>query len=683
MTLDPRQVKRLIDERVHGGDPPPSDADAEALDAHLAANPDAAADLAELERTRAALADVASDSPTNEEIEQMWSAIAVAAAGGSEIIDVTRATRRRTIYPFLGAAACIAATLAIAFHLGRERYGVPMAFSGRAAESRAPTRFFWQDTEDREVRRKGVGQREPAYGKSAPPQGGSRAVGYPATGVSMSAEPEIYLGAKVNFADPNESQASRPVAGRTVEGLEGAVDQDGDGSIVYYDYPVADKEMAAIGLAPEKPALGREVRRAAMINVESGTDFAMPEPPPAADLPASTGLGRASAKQEAGDGRLAGDAFFPDDVEDGPGEGSGFGHMIRSAEHSHGAFRARVSSSPGDSSRAIHERFADRPDDSTVEEMARVPESRGAVDSPQEAVTELGWHDRGDHSEGARKLLAKAEEYPEEGVASAPTAPPTRAKVTEAPLAATALPPTPATGPQVPRKIIKTGDLTVEVPEYDAACKQVEAIAAQHGGEIADVNTREETGGAMVSTLVIRVDPENFEALFAALKTVGRVEAENVKAADVTAEYVDLEARIHSLQIAETSLRELLTQKSFIDKISSMLEVERELNRVRSEIEQMQGRLRVMAARIAQSTIRMTLREPSRTVPTASLSVEVSALEDARKGLGASLETLGGRLLSGKTSKRDDGTMMGHFNLQVSLADFDALLVAIDGLGRV
>jgi hypothetical protein len=239
------------------------------------------------------------------------------------------------------------------------------------------------------------------------------------------------------------------------------------------------------------------------------------------------------------------------------------------------------------------------------------------------------------------------------------------------------------TPPATQPKIIKTGELVIEVPVYDQAAGQVERIVGEHGGFVADVTVREREGGALQGSLVVRVPPERFEALFAALKAVGRVESENVKAADVTAQYVDLEARICGLQITEERLQELIQSKSFIDKIESLLEVEREMSRVRSEIEQLQGQLRVMADRVASSTISITLREPARTVPSASMSVEVPTVAEAADILGETLAKLGGRLVSGKTSKRSDGTLQADYKLQVSLARFGEMVAAIEALGRV
>lgn len=232
-------------------------------------------------------------------------------------------------------------------------------------------------------------------------------------------------------------------------------------------------------------------------------------------------------------------------------------------------------------------------------------------------------------------------------------------------------------------KIIKTGVLAVEVADYEAAVERVVEIAREYGGEIADASTEEGAGGALLGRVVLRVAPERFEGLFAALKEVGRVESENAKSADVTGQYVDLEARIHAGQITEARLQELVKNKSFVDKIGSLLEVEREMSRVRSQIERMQGELRVMADRVGRSTITMTIREPARKVPSASLSVEVGVLDAASASLSEALDRLGGGMVSGKTSQGDGGALRGEYRVRVSLARFGELLAAIESLGRV
>lgn len=232
-------------------------------------------------------------------------------------------------------------------------------------------------------------------------------------------------------------------------------------------------------------------------------------------------------------------------------------------------------------------------------------------------------------------------------------------------------------------RIIKTGVLAVEVDSYEEAADQVQSIVQEHGAFVADTSTQERTGGALAGQFVIRVAPDRFETLFASLKGIGRVEAENVKSADVTADYVDLEARIATLRITEQRLAELITNKSFVDKMSALLEVEREMTRIRTQIEHFTGRLRVMADQVALSTITLSLHEPARTVPSASLAVEVPVLDVAAKALGDALGQVEGRLISGNTSKQDGGALKGTYQLRVSLAKFGELVTAVEGLGRV
>ena len=232
-------------------------------------------------------------------------------------------------------------------------------------------------------------------------------------------------------------------------------------------------------------------------------------------------------------------------------------------------------------------------------------------------------------------------------------------------------------------KLIKTAQLALEVPKFDEAAGRVREVVTQHQGFVADSTIEEMTGGAIRAVLVIRVAPESFEALFAELRKIGRVEKEDIKTQDVTAAYVDLQARIKNAEASEERLRDLIKSKSILDKIANLLEVEKELARVRGQIETMQGQLRVMAGRIGLSTIHLTLREPARTVPSASLSVEVETLAQAREQLAATLTTLGGQIVSGQTKNREDGSLMAEYKLRVALPKFADLIDAIGALGRV
>jgi len=231
-------------------------------------------------------------------------------------------------------------------------------------------------------------------------------------------------------------------------------------------------------------------------------------------------------------------------------------------------------------------------------------------------------------------------------------------------------------------KIIKTGEITLEVKSFVEASRQADALVVKYQGFVADSRTFDQPGGTRSGTIVIRVAPEKFEALFAELKQGGNVLAERAGGQDITAQYVDTEARVKNLQVAEGRLQDLIKSKSFMDKVESLLQVERELSRVRGEIEAYQGQMRVWQNQISLSTIRLTIQEPARAVPSGSLSVEIGSLADAKKTLDAALSNVGGQLLNGQTSKREDGTLMGNYTLRAKFGRFAELVGSIKGLGR-
>jgi Domain of unknown function (DUF4349) len=174
-----------------------------------------------------------------------------------------------------------------------------------------------------------------------------------------------------------------------------------------------------------------------------------------------------------------------------------------------------------------------------------------------------------------------------------------------------ALPTTPA-GAQQPADatamIIRTGYVTVQVDSLDAAVARVRAVAARVGGYVA--NTSFSGGDKQIksATVEIKVPAARFDEALTGMRPIGKVEAENVQAQDVGEEFVDVTARVANAHRLEQRLVELLANRT--GKLSDVLAVERELARVREEIERYEGRLRYLRARTAMSTLAVTVHEP-------------------------------------------------------------------------
>jgi hypothetical protein len=100
-----------------------------------------------------------------------------------------------------------------------------------------------------------------------------------------------------------------------------------------------------------------------------------------------------------------------------------------------------------------------------------------------------------------------------------------------------------------------------------------------------------------------------FDELTEALGPIGRLQHVNVGAEDVSEEFVDLTARVANSHRLEDRLVELLRTRT--GKLQDVLTVERELARVREEIERMEGRLRFLKTSAQLSTLSVNLYEPA------------------------------------------------------------------------
>lgn len=171
-------------------------------------------------------------------------------------------------------------------------------------------------------------------------------------------------------------------------------------------------------------------------------------------------------------------------------------------------------------------------------------------------------------------------------------------------------PPVVASQPKAatPAMMIRTGYATLEVSKLDPAIAQVRALANKVGGYITNTSTtggRDQVRGAM---LEIRIPSPSYDEAVAALTAIGRVEVAQTNAQDVGEEFVDMTARIENARKLETRLIELLAART--GRLQDVLAVERELARVRTEIDQMEGRLRFLKNRVALSTLTVNLHEP-------------------------------------------------------------------------
>jgi hypothetical protein len=106
------------------------------------------------------------------------------------------------------------------------------------------------------------------------------------------------------------------------------------------------------------------------------------------------------------------------------------------------------------------------------------------------------------------------------------------------------------------------------------------------------------------------VPAANLDSVLTQLRKLGHVQEESRANDEVADQYVDLEARLKSARASEQRLLEL--QATRTGKLADVLDVERELARVRGEIESMEGQRIVLAHRVDFATIEVQLQEEYR-----------------------------------------------------------------------
>jgi hypothetical protein len=156
------------------------------------------------------------------------------------------------------------------------------------------------------------------------------------------------------------------------------------------------------------------------------------------------------------------------------------------------------------------------------------------------------------------------------------------------------------------RKIIRTGELHFEVGDLDAARGRIlEQVKATSG--YVEGDDRNNYGSSFTVRLRVRIPATRFDAFLSTLSGLGTLQNQDISANDVTEEWVDVEARLGAKKAVEQRYLEIVTQAK---KVSEVLEVERELGNVRTEIESMEARMRSLRDQVAMSTLTITCTKP-------------------------------------------------------------------------
>lgn len=237
------------------------------------------------------------------------------------------------------------------------------------------------------------------------------------------------------------------------------------------------------------------------------------------------------------------------------------------------------------------------------------------------------------------------------------------------------------TGQVAGRQIIATAELTIAAASVERAVTRARNIAESLGGFVEQLSS---AGGnePPQADLTLRVPQSQFFPALERLESLGAVQFRTLGREDVTERHIDLSARLKSARREEQSLLSLLGRSA---SVAEILAVERELARVRAEVERGQGQLDFLERRVELATIRLTLLPPEQRPtdpPRASFALEVSNVADRVARLKDFVANLDGEVDEVYWLTSADGEQ-ANVTFRVYAANFPGAADFVESQGRV
>ncbi|HVP96809.1 DUF4349 domain-containing protein [Methanoregula sp.] len=163
-------------------------------------------------------------------------------------------------------------------------------------------------------------------------------------------------------------------------------------------------------------------------------------------------------------------------------------------------------------------------------------------------------------------------------------------------------------GQSVDTKIIRTADVTLEVPNVTSAAAAVAAIGTGSGGYVSTTNIGTDYSGQPYGTVVIRIPAAKFDAALSGVQGLGTTKSISTQGQDVTEEYVDVQAQITAYQNQLAQYNLILKNAT---KVEDVLAVQQQIDEVQTNLDRVTGRMKYLNSQVDYSTITVSLQEPA------------------------------------------------------------------------
>jgi Domain of unknown function (DUF4349)/Putative zinc-finger len=240
------------------------------------------------------------------------------------------------------------------------------------------------------------------------------------------------------------------------------------------------------------------------------------------------------------------------------------------------------------------------------------------------------------------------------------------------------------------RKLIRNANVELEIVSFDNAVQRITAFANEERGYVATTSSEKQANGKLRGQVIVKVLPENLDRFLQKIRGLGELKNQTLGTEDVTKAYFDTDARLKNGRVMEQRLIEMLKTKT--GKVSDLLQVEKELGRVREEIEKMQGELKYRDSQVQFATVTISLAEKDMEEPAAFLIKERSQLAlyapDVEKIYNdikafASSRSRGMQITNAQLNRDYSGRISVTMSILIAPEESDAVIARVKSLGRV
>jgi hypothetical protein len=237
------------------------------------------------------------------------------------------------------------------------------------------------------------------------------------------------------------------------------------------------------------------------------------------------------------------------------------------------------------------------------------------------------------------------------------------------------------------RKLIRNANVELEIVNFDNAVQRITAFANEERGYVATTSSEKQANGKLRGQVIVKVLPENLDRFLQKIRGLGELKNQTLGTEDVTKAYFDTDARLKNARVMEQRLIDMLKTKT--GKVSDLLQVEKELGRVREEIEKMQGELKYWDSQAQFATVTISLAEKDMEEPAAFLIKERSQLAlyapDVEKIFNdiKALASQKVQITNAQLNRDYSGRVSATMTMLIAPEESDAVITRVKSLGRV